>query len=611
MNTLRSPLLLLLLAAAPAFAQTNASGDSTAVAGRSRPGAGPQLSADCQTGRIEYIFVDNHSIFDTSDPDLDERFAWAYGIANALHVRTREGVIRRELLFSIGDCYDPYLLEESERLLRAHNFLARIDVYGVQQPNGSYHIVVDTNDEWSTQVDARVKLQDGLKFEGISIAEKNVLGTGQALEVFYLEREVTRDYGVRYSTPQLGSTRWDLSAAVGRTRAGTFVEQSVGYPFVGEVGRWGMMQRFEREDRFFDYVAGEDADGTVRVLLPLRAKAFDVALVSRHGRRGNLLVFGGALGYEALRFPGDLQVARGDDYGDHAAADSVLGAELVRQTDEVNNIRAFLLIGQRHVQWVRRRGLDALRGVQDVRLGSEVELALGRTLSALRRRDDDLFASLTVETGFEAGRALHTFRFNGDARRDLEAALDASEWQDVIADAEAFAYWQPRRGGRHTLVTRLAGAGGWHTRTPFQLTLGGETALRGYDRDRFPGGRRVVYSLEERMYFGWPLPDVLDLGGTAFVDVGRIWPGDAPYGVDSGWRGSGGLGLRGAFPAGGRTTYRLDVAVPFEPDAFRNYRVIFSIGERLGLRGGTPDQLERSRRVGAGRELLREQRRGQ
>jgi len=80
--------------------------------------------APCATGPISYIFIDNHSIFDTADPNLNTRFAWAYRIANSLHVRTKRSVIERELLFDAGDCYDPYLLEETERLLRSYYFLA-------------------------------------------------------------------------------------------------------------------------------------------------------------------------------------------------------------------------------------------------------------------------------------------------------------------------------------------------------------------------------------------------------------------------------------------------------------------------------------------------------
>ena len=51
----------------------------------------------CAEGRISSVFVDNHSVFDLSDPDLNMRFGWAYRLANRLHPATRQSVIRREL----------------------------------------------------------------------------------------------------------------------------------------------------------------------------------------------------------------------------------------------------------------------------------------------------------------------------------------------------------------------------------------------------------------------------------------------------------------------------------------------------------------------------------
>jgi hypothetical protein len=191
----------------------------------------------CPTGPISFIFIDNHSIFDTSEPGLDRRFGWAYRAANALHVRTRRQVIERELLFGPGDCYDPYLLAETERLLRAYDFFAQVDVFGVPQPDGSYHVVVDTRDQWSTSVDLRLGFEHGLNLDGFRVRDSNLLGTGQEVSFFYVHRQVTRDYGVTYGTRQLAGTRWDLRSAVGRTRAGTFINQSVAYPFVGDVGR--------------------------------------------------------------------------------------------------------------------------------------------------------------------------------------------------------------------------------------------------------------------------------------------------------------------------------------------------------------------------------------
>jgi outer membrane protein assembly factor BamA len=193
-----------------------------------------------------------------------------------------------------------------------------------------------------------------------------------------------------------------------------------------------------------------------------------------------------------------------------------------------------------------------------------------------------------------------------DARRDFHARTAGSEWKDLYGEGEVLAYVKPPVFPNHTLVLRAAGAGGWTTTTPFQLTLGGDRALRGYDPERLPGGRRMVFTAEDRYYFGWPFKEVFDLGGSAFVDLGRIWPGDVPYGVDSGWRASGGVGLRGSFPAGSHNTYRADIAFPIVSGAsLRDVRFILSIGEILGLTSSFGDpQIYRSRQAGVSGELF-------
>ncbi|HET7234302.1 MAG TPA: POTRA domain-containing protein, partial [Longimicrobium sp.] len=114
--------------------------------------AAPADSTGCP--RIGNIFVDNNSVFVVGDPGLDRRFTGLYRLANRLHWRTRESVIRRELLFREGGCYRPFLLEDSERILRATGYLADADVFSVRQPNGTYDVIVETRDEWSTRIEA-------------------------------------------------------------------------------------------------------------------------------------------------------------------------------------------------------------------------------------------------------------------------------------------------------------------------------------------------------------------------------------------------------------------------------------------------------------------------
>ena len=561
----------------------------------------------CPTGPISFIFIDNHSIFDTTEPGLDRRFGFAYRVANALHVKTKRRVIERELLFGPGDCFDQYMLDETERLLRAYQFLSQVDLFGVPQPDGSYHVVIETQDQWSTQVDLRVAVDEGFQFEGIRARETNFLGKGQELGLFFVNRDVTRDYGVAFGTPQLAGTRWDLSGALGRTRAGTFAQQVVAYPFVGEVGHWGARQSFTREDQFFDYITVERTTSSAEhLLLPVREKTFDVGLGVRLGARGTLTVLGATVSFEEVTYPGIPEITINNDFDDRVPADSETVRQVSRQTEQLGAIRFGVLIGQRNIWWVKRRGYDSLRGQQDIPLGAEVGFAFARSIPSLER-DDDLVASFRLYSGIEYGTALFMGRLRADVRRDFDAVTAAREWEDLYAEVELLNYWKPRAMPRHTFLLRAVSTSGWNTRTPFQLTLGGDRNLRGYRDERFPGGRRLVVNAEDRVYFGWPWRDVVDLGATLFVDAGNMWEGDVPFGRDSGWRATAGAGLRGSFPAGSRSTFRLDVAAPIAGFETGKFRFILSASELLGIGGlGTPDvQVLRSRKEGVSGELFR------
>ena len=559
----------------------------------------------CATGPISYVFIDNQSIFDTK-AETPGRLRWLYRTANALHMNTRRAVVTRELLLGPGDCFDQFLVEESERLLRAYDFLAQVEIYGIPQPDGTYHLIVTTRDEWSTQADIRVGMRDGLELEGARLREANLFGRGEAVTAYYIEREVTRDYGLRYFTPQLAGTRWDLDVNLGRSRAGTVFSQLIAYPFVGEVSRWSAREEFSRQDRFFDYVAGDIEDIRTHILLPMRDKQFEVSIVTRMGHRGNLTLLGGSLTHQELTYPGVPHVGRRGQVEMRTDEDTALVRPALALKEELSNIRMGIVLGQRNVWFVKRRGLDAMRGLQDVRLGAEAGVSLARSVPWLEV-DNDLFTTFAFATGAEIRDVILSTRGRLDARRDFDAPVNRPEWEDVVAEAELLAYWRPRELPSHTLFFRGAGAGAWNPRTPFQLTLGGDRNLRGYRDERFPGGRRVILNVEDRVYWGWPRRETLDIGSTFFLDVGKVWAGDAPYGRNSPWRASAGFGLRASFPAGSRTTYRFDIAMPIQPHPnTRDMRLMLSVGEQIGLIAPFGDyQVQRSRPQGVIGQLFR------
>src|SRR6267142_5066854 len=68
-------------------------------------------AAGATVGEIRVVTRD---IFDTEDPKENNLL---FRLANALHIQTREGVIRRALLFKSGDRLSVRVLDETERVL--------------------------------------------------------------------------------------------------------------------------------------------------------------------------------------------------------------------------------------------------------------------------------------------------------------------------------------------------------------------------------------------------------------------------------------------------------------------------------------------------------------
>ncbi|HEX6040918.1 BamA/TamA family outer membrane protein [Longimicrobium sp.] len=588
---------------------------AAAQEGERAPDLPPALSADadsslaasdpllCRSGAtISEIFVDNGSVFDVGSEDLDARFNWAYRTANRMHVRTREGVIRRELLFREGDCYTPALLEDSERILRSLTFIADADVFAVRQPDGTYHVVVETRDEWSVRLEPQWDRDDGgMGITGVELREDNLLGSGQHVSAYFKEYQGERVYGANVGTRQLFHTQWDADLGVARTPVGISVVQRLAYPFRGESGRWAFREQIEHTERNFEiFVPREDGPGVQRRFFPESRRSADVGAVMRLGRRGNLTLFGLAVAGEWTEYPRDYLSTDGG--GDQPMTRQVSGGDepvpVVTGLDTVSSVRIVFLAGQRNVYFQRRRALDAVRGSEDVRLGVEAEVAVGRSVAAFSDDDD-----LMVDVGFSlAGAPVRTLvagvRATASGRRDFGADPGAFEWRSVFGQADAWAYWRPSDASRHTVVASASMVGGWRTTVPFQLTLGNRAGLRGFPSHAYPGERRLVGTLEHRMYLGWPYPRLFDLGTAAFVDVGKMWAGGDTFGVNSPWATSAGLGLRLAFPPGSRRTYRLDIAVPVNTRGYSARDVVFTlgVGQAVGRSQGDDPQLRRSNR---------------
>jgi len=559
--------------------------------------ASPADSTDadaCATGVISSIDVDSRSIYDPASTSIAP-LAWTYGLLNLLHVNTTETFIRGELLFEEGDCFDSFLLQESYRLLDGYGFLYVEEMTDHDDGNGGRRILVATRDEWSTKVDIGPTYDDGLNLERLQVTEENFLGTGVFGEYTYFARRETRTQSFGVRTPRFFG-RSDAGIAAGSARPGGFLKQYWRYPFVGEAGRVAVREGYDQGTDFYAYTT--DSAGLLfqQVLVPVRREFGELSGAYRFGRPGASIILGASLTRDVVTFRTGPEVTYGGDFDVREPFPGAPPADMQRQLRPFSATRAAVHLGTRRFRYVDYTGLDDLRHTDLVGLGLFAGITVGRTLPIFEANrapaEDDFYGRGHVSVTLPIGLSL----VHGGA--SIEARHIAEGWRDVLADADLVAYGRAQALASHTLFFRASTAGGWQTTMPFQLALGGREGVRSLDEDRYPGGRTVRFVLEDRIALPWP-DDTADLGLTFFSDLGRVWPGDAPFGLDSGWQAALGFGLRIGLPRGTRHIWRTDIAFPIGPSSGGPiFRATFEMNK---LRSGffTPDVL-RSRRFTLG-----------
>ena len=122
---------------------------------------------------------------------------------NRINFNTRDTTIRQSLLFQEGDSIDPYVLADSERLLRYLDFIqdAQIDVIPDKVNTESASILVIVKDQWSLLLSGNLKKGNGFKF---NMTERNILGMGHQISnsITYIPNTTPR-YGMSYSVQNI------------------------------------------------------------------------------------------------------------------------------------------------------------------------------------------------------------------------------------------------------------------------------------------------------------------------------------------------------------------------------------------------------------------------
>ena len=493
---------------------------------------------------IGEIRIRAQDVFDLDDPEEDN---WLFRKANALHIQTRPSTLRRQLLFRSGERVSARVIAETERLLRGNDYLYRVEIRPTGYGDGIVDLEVVTRDSWTLQPAAKVSLAGGTSSGGVSLEEKNLLGTGAR---FAIAARTTSEVSTAGGTRR--GVDVDLSypyAFDGRTTLGygqsTFEEGSarkarIDRPFYSLDARWAAGAAAARSDQIVDRYA----NGVVAARYRQSVDSGHALLgVSRGLVRGWAHRFSGGLRYQEETYrlePGQAAPAT-------LPADRTLVAPFLRYEAVQDN-------------FLELRNLNSIARPEYLALGWHAWIEIGRAAGGL--------GSTRSATLYSASLAKGT-RIGGEGTL-LAAATVGGEYASGETDRETLGaslrYYQRR--GAHTLLflSLAADATDFSEATQF-LSLGGEVGARGFPTNYQRGDRRVTFTAERRFYSDWFPFRLIRVGGAVFFDAGRAWGG--PYQkldeAAAQWATGIGFGLRllSARSSSG-TTAHVDLAFPLK-----------------------------------------------
>ncbi|MEP6836244.1 MAG: hypothetical protein ABJB74_22835 [Gemmatimonas sp.] len=500
-------------------------------------------------------------------------------LTRRLHVVTKDAVIRRYLLLSVGDPCDEVRRAESERIMRAQPFLVDARITVQEDPAGGVRLLIATRDEFSLTVEPNVAL-GGPLFRGLKAGESNLAGGGVYGAVQWANGGAYRDkIGARLEHYQFLGGRNILRAFSTRAPQGYDYGLEMVRPYLTDLQHLAWRGKIGGTETYEGLISREFEGGAIKVDREFQ----DIGAVGRIGGVGNLKLIGASLSRELVTIDNKPVLLTRDGFRN---ADSLSVPGNYRNFD-VTRLNA--LIGIRQLRFARVAGFDALTGVQDLRVGIQTGMLFGRSVQWLGARDKDLFILGDIYAGYGNKSSFLGFQTLTEARRDRAA----NKWDGVLTSGRLAWYLKP--ADKQLTLTELLWSTGTSVRVPYQLSFRDpEGGMHGYLNSRTPGAHRVVLRTEERIR----IPSrytVADFGAAMFLEAGKLWAEDVPFSVGSPVRGSVGLSIIAAVPPKSRRTWRLDFAMPVGGDPDARFEIRFSNADRTRVFWQDPADMRRAR----------------
>lgn len=489
---------------------------------------------------IDSIAITTYDIFTPTEAQKSALFR----LTNALHVTTNDNVVRRELLFHVGDVYDSARAAESARNLRSLGIFRRVAI-DTTRVNDRLVVHVVTADAWSTQLDLSANSTGGEFTWALGVTEQNFAGTANLVGLDY-RKEVDRS---AFTVSTLVRRAFDTHLVVG----GYYDDLSDGR----QIGWTAGLPYLALSDRFSLTFEGSAAH---RRILQYR----DTLLSASGTYRRTAVVQGASLSFAPI--------ASTAGYLHLGLLGQVRHEEYVRVADTLGVIPdsvyaaagVFGEVYRTHFKVVRH--YNGFAQDEDIDLSTKLRLEAWVAPSAFGYARTGFAPVAQFQTGASFGAQFVRLEAKAHAMLSSAGVDSSSVWGGLTLASRALP--------RQAIVLHVEGGVQDGTPPGTEFDLGHVIGPRGFKTHAFTGTREVWGTLEHRAFLWDQLLGVIGLGVAEFVDYGGAWYADE----SSRLGGDVGFGLRiGSSRSSGTNVGRIDFAYRFG-DGVGTKRWVVSLG---------------------------------
>ena len=449
--------------------------------------------------RIREVRIDNQNIFDLDDPEEDKRL---FRAMNRLHVVTRSSIIRQQLLFKPDEPFEARLLYESERILRATNYLYDASITVASCDENAVDIDVRTQDVWTLKPGVSVSRSGGETRYGLDLQEENFLGRGGSVRYARRIDEDRRSTEIGYRDPNLRGRWIAIDTTLADNSDGHVLALSLARPFYALDTRWAAGGRvLDRKGDDSVYALGDEIGKYQE-----NVDYFDVFGGWSDGLSGSWVQrWLAGLVYDSRRF--------------ERTADSI---DLAVIPEDRRLLYPYIEYQLLEDNFVRAENLDQIYRTEDVFVGAQVRLRLGLLAGGLGSDRNGAVFSTRARRGYgDPSRVLWEFFAHADGR------LEEGDFGNTVFGGGFDSYI--RQSERRLLFISLSADVGEALDLDNPIEIGGDNGIRGYPLRYQRGDARARFTIEQRYFTDYYLWRLFRVGGAVFFDAGRVW-GEDPFG---------------------------------------------------------------------------------